>query len=307
MQQEATTTETTDNVQAVLPTTENTNEVDAASQTEEQKTQEKKDNAKTLKDVKALSEDFDDHIVTIKIDGQEKQMTVRDMKKLQSLEQASQQRFQKAQEITKKAQDFWERMQDPDEFFKYKKMNPVEYAEAKLRAAVEEAEMSPEQKAAREREQELTTKEKEIMRFYQEQAQKEIDQGIGQAFQKAGLPKSPFLVSKIAALVSQSIDRSKSDGSEPLSYEQAADKVKVWFQNGIKETLTHLPEDQLMKYLGSEIVEKLRKMMLAQVQSAPASVNSPAKAVSAEQNKLKPKQKVVARTWREFHDMIDKL
>lgn len=261
----------------------------------DEKSSEKKDNKEKLAAVKELSADMDDYIVKFVIDGEPKEMTVREMKKLTSLEQASQKRFQQATEITKKAQDFWERMQDPEEFFKYKKMDPVQFAEAKLRAAIEEAEMSPAQKEARDKEAKLKAKEAEIENFYEQRAKEEIDRGIGEAFQKVKLPKSPFLISKIAATVAQSLDRAKSDGGEPLSYEEAAVKVKTWYQNGLRSTMADLPPEEMIEYLGKESVEKLRQHLLAQVKG-PATAKGPAQAVpNSGDSSSKPKHKKVLR------------
>jgi hypothetical protein len=264
------------------------------------------DNAKKIAAAKELDESFDDRIVKLVIDGEPKELTVREMKKLTSLEKASQSRMQKAAEVSKKAQEFWEKMQDPDEFFKFKNMNPVEYAEMKLKKAIEEAEMSPAQRDAAQKELKLKERETQIQQFYEQRAQQEIEQGIGEAFKEANLPRSPFLMGKMAQAVLASENKAQESGQPPLSYKDAAAKVKTWFQNGIRETMTNLPPQEMISYLGPELVKKLQAQLIAQVQG-PATAKGPAQAASQEQLKTKPKTKQTFRSSKEFQDYVDGL
>lgn len=292
-------------VQASAPTSES-NETTSNESTGTNTTAQNESNQQKMDAVKELGSEFDNHKVTIVIDGEPQNLTVAELKKLTSLEKSSHKRFQSAADISKKAQEFWQKMEDPDEFFKFKGMNPVEYAEAKLKAAIEEAELSPEQKKAREKEQELSAREKKMMQFYEQKAQEEIQQGIGEAFKAVNLPKSPLLMSKIAATVAASMDRAKSDGSEPLTYQEAAVKVKSWFQNGLKETLTSLPPQEIAAYLGPDLVKKLKEHLIAQV-NGPATAKGPSPLVNQQQTSTKPKSKKTFTSRQEWEDFVDGL
>jgi len=287
-------------VQASAPTADN------AEATNESTSTEQSDNQNKIEAAQELGAEYDNKVVTLVIDGEPQKLTVAELKKLTSLEKSSQKRFQSAADISKKAQEFWQKMEDPDEFFKFKGMNAVEYAEAKLKAAIEESELSPEQKKARDKEQELSKKEKEIMSFYEQKAQEEIQQGIGEAFKAVNLPKSPLLMSKIAATVAASMDRAQADGSKPLTYQEAAVKVKTWFQNGLKETLTSLPPQEIAAYLGPDLVKKLKEHLIAQV-NGPATAKGPAPSVSQDNTPTKQKPKKVIQTRQEWEEYINNL
>ena len=264
--------------------------------------------AEEKEQLKLLGADMDDHIVEMLIDGQPQKLKLAELKKLTSLEKASQKRLQEAAEIKKKTQGLFEKWtKDPNEYFKAAGMDPVKFAEEQLKRAIEEAEMSPEQKKAREEKAQLDAKQKEIEQWYIQRAEEEVETGIVEAFQKTGLPKSPFLMSKIAAVVAQSMDRQNNNDGEPLSYEEAAVRVKTWFQNSIQETLKSLPEDQMVNFLGPELVGKLKKHFVAQVSNAPATTKSPVKTASAINQVTKPKEKRVFKSTKEFQDYIDSL
>lgn len=268
-------------------------------QTTEQTTAEKVEAAKEL------GAEFDDYKVKVVIEGEAKEMSVKELKKLSSLEQASRKRFQEAVDTKEKVMKLWEDMvQNDDMYFKAKGKDKVAYAEEVLRKAIEEAEMSPEQKAAREKEEKLTQKEKMIQEFYAKQAQEDIDRGIGEAFKESGLPKSPLLIQKIAATVAQSMDRAKVDGGKPLSYQEAAVKVKTWWNNSIKETMAGLSPEETVQYLGPETVEKLRQHIIAQVNKGPATAKGPAPVVSGAP-KVKARHDKTFKSWDEFHAFVD--
>jgi hypothetical protein len=277
------------------PTTEPVVETQATEQSTEQK----------VEAAKELGQEFDDYKVKVVIDCEPQELTVKELKKLSSLEQASRKRFQEAVDTKDKVMKMWEDMvQDEDKYFKAKGKDKVAYAEEVLRKAIEEAEMSPEQKAAREKEETLSKKEQMIQEFYAKQAQEDIDRGIGEAFKESGLPKSPLLIQKIAATVAQSMDRAKVDGTKPLSYQEAAVKVKTWWNNSIKETMAGLSPEETVQYLGPETVEKLRQHIIAQVSKGPATAKGQAPAATSAP-KVKERHNKTFKSWDEFHAFVD--
>ena len=244
----------------------------------------------TAAQAKSLGAEFDDYEVETIIDGEPVKMTVKELRNVKQKEVASNKRFQQAAETEKKVRAFLERGKEvPEELLSKLGIDPEEFAEALLRKRIEEAQMSPEQRQANEEKRRFEEEKKQWESTVQQRVQHEIDQGITDAFKTTGLPKSPFLVARIAAMVNESIKLSqKNPDHAPLSFPEAAVKVKEWFVEGTRQTLKSLPLEERLKVLGDDVVEELmqyRLTRLGKAKAPSAEVPATAQAPSSKQPK----------------------
>jgi hypothetical protein len=148
---------------------------------------------------------------------------------------------------------------------------------------IENSKKSPEQLEKEKLEKELKTakealeKEKEEMRQrefqrLQEQAYERYDILIGQAIEKTDLPKTPYLIKKVAdylLLATEAGIDATPDDVMPL--------VRDEMLTDVKEMFSVMPEDVIEGIIGKDVVKKLRAKSLAKAkaaQQAPSSLKS---------------------------------
>lgn len=276
-----------------LQTETNTNEG-----TQEQKTQE----------VRTLPEEMLDAVHTVVVDGVEKQMTVREIARLQSLEQASQDRFRKAADMNRKLEEFVEHAKkDPEAALRKLGYDPEDFSTQYLKKKIEQMQMSPEQRQAVEERQKFEEEKKLFEDRASQRIREEIDTEMTQAFQKSGLPKSPFFAARMAGLVAQSMERSNNGHGNPLSYEDAAVKVKSWFQNATRETLSSMDPKGILDFLGPDMAKKLQAAFVQRIEGGTVpSANSQGPSSKTEVTQ-KPKPQKVFKHWKDYHAFVDSL
>lgn len=223
--------------------------------------------ANTEAKIRALDKRYDDHVVEIVVDGEKRAMTVGELKKVKQLEAASNKRFQEASEKEKRLMSFLESKRErPEELLATLGVDPDEWAERRLERMVKLAQMDPEQRAFLEQKERFEEDQKVWQAEAEQRVRHEIDRGITDAFKETGLPKTPFLVARLAAIVRQSNEMAiKDPRQKPISFQDAAVMVKEWYREGIRQTLTQLPPEALSEYLGDEFLTKLRQHQLSQV------------------------------------------
>lgn len=255
--------------------------------------------------VKTLPEDMLDATYKVMIDGEEHNLTVRELARLQSLEKASQNRFKQAAEMNKKIEDFVEHAKkDPEAALRKLGYDPEDFSTKYIEKKIREMQMSPEQ---REEEQRRSKFEEEKAQWEQQvnaRIAEEIDQGMTQAFQKVSLPRSPFFAARMAGLVAQSLEKSKNGQGEPLSYEEAAVKVKQWFQNANKETLSQMEPKAILDFLGPEIAKKLQTAFVQHIEGGTVPT---AESGSAVKKAVPKKPNKTFKHWKDYHAYIDSL
>lgn len=272
---------------------------------EEESEDEKPKAKKKAAPKKELSEDMDDHIVRVKIDGEEKVMTFKELKKVHSLEQASQKRFETAAERERKALSLVKMaVERPEEFLAKTGRDPAEIAEAILRQRIQEAEMTPEQKQLRQlqKEHEQSQGELDTIRF--REAKQQLDSEIVEAFQESGLPNDRFLVSRMASVMQASLRRAKAGQGEPLSAKQAAGIVKKWYESNIGSSLQNLTPDKLLASLGKDKAAELRKYLVSQVTAAPTRNSNSRPDTRSVTNSDKKQKPMNEREWRAYVDNL---
>lgn len=145
------------------------------------------------------------------------------------------------------------------------------FLEEAAREILEEDALSPEEKAFRKRERELAEKEAkykkeqeaieaENLSKLERQHLERLDKEITEAIMGHGLPKSPYAVSRMAALMEQNLEM----GLE-LTASEVATLVKEEMGGNVSSSISGLDGDSLLSFLGEETVEKVRKALLGKV------------------------------------------
>jgi len=212
---------------------------------------------------------------------------------------------EKAKEEAKKlAEERFEKLKsDPFSVLAELGLNPRELSEEYLIRQLEKEMMSPEQKEKLDLEEKLKSYEqKEAERKAEEearaeQAKKEQEQqeitslrkkyaeeyqgSFINALDKAGLPKNPTTVRRVAEVVLNSLSQ-----GEEIPVEHAIRIVEQDYRSGLSEFLKELDADTLAKFLGDEAVDKLRQRNVAKVKNP-----TPKKEQVEEKPKSAPKER----------------
>lgn len=254
---------------------EGVEETEGGEKTEKQAAGKKGDTTKEEKKqlAKELAQEHDDYLVTIKVQGKEQKISVRDLKKNVQLEHASRAKMEESDKVMKAARAAMELLRrDPKEFLKRTGIDPYEFAEATLAEKYELMSMTEEQKKIHAYEQELKkfkdddkerkeTKEKEEFSKAETEEMTKLDKEIGEAWKESGLPKHPHFAAKIAFKM-----LSASKQGKDLQAGEAASMIKNEFHNDIREILQSLDADAIQTLLGQDVLKKLRESDVKRVQ-----------------------------------------
>jgi hypothetical protein len=168
--------------------------------------------------------------------------------------------------------------------------NQIEAAK-KTPEQLEREKMEKELQALRaERKREKEESERRELERLQQQEFERVDMQMEQALTKSDLPKSPFVVKKIADYMLVAIENGYD-----VTPEDVIPLVREEMHADLKEMFGALPEDVVEGLLGEQVINKLRKRRVAKAQEArkalPASkVNDTGTGKKEESNK--PKEKV---------------
>lgn len=213
-------------------------------------------------------------MLKVKLDG--KEIDVPESEVLAGYQQGkvANQRFQEAAALKKQADEILAfGKANPKEFLAKMGMNVRQWAEEYLIKELEVEAMSPEQKKARENEDELRkykeNEKKDAERKKQaeidgltNQKRQEFDVMFTQALTESGLPKTPFTVKRMAELQLINIKKKLE-----LNAQQLAKLVKEDYAAEHKSLFGALDGDQLIEALGPELVKKLSKAQIAKLKS----------------------------------------
>jgi hypothetical protein len=228
------------------------------------------------------------------------------LKKQFQLARASQKRMKETAEIRKSQETLQTELQ---QFFELLRNDPKailtdpnigvdikKLAQDVLEQEAREAEKSPEQKQREalqqeleqlknEREQERKKREDAEFTSLQQKAAQEIEGDIYGAIEKGDLPKSPYVVRKMADYMKMALENNiniRASDIIPI--------VKKDMQDDIKGMLGILPEEIVEEIVGKDRIASIRKRQLAKSRSTPATkvVNTGADIRSND----KPKEKI---------------
>lgn len=252
-----------------------------------------------------------------KINGKdvEREIDLSDEDSLRELLQkgfAADERFQSASSIEKKMKQFVEAMQaDPFEALKAAGHDPDKLTEAYMKKRVEELAKSPEQlqieKFQKEIEKERKLREQlEQEKLDAEQAKveaeysRQLDEEITSALSSSDLPKSAYVVKRIAENLMLGI----SQGNEDITVEDVLPIVEKQIKEEIQQMFEAMPEEVIEKVLGNNVTTKLRKRRLNAVKKTPDTASSVKPTGQSEMNKAKPKEeekpKKATDFWKNF-------
>jgi len=229
---------------------------------------QKADQGKETKaaEIRRLAETDLDAVVQIKVDGEVRDMTVREAIKLQQLEKASQKKMSEAAQVMKQVQQVMKlAKENPREFLRKTGIDPYEFAESTLAEKFELMQMSPEQKRIRELEEkerewnerekiEKESKEKEHLSRLEAQEMEALDKEFGEALLESGIKKpSKYTVSQIAAKM-----LSASRQGKHLTAKEAAATVIRERRESFRDEADSMDAEAIHEWLGKDNLKKLR-------------------------------------------------
>lgn len=271
--------------------------------------------AETKQEIKELKKKL-----KLKVHGKEveKEIDVMNEKELRAMMEkalGADATFQEAAKIRKQMELVAQLMQeDPMALIREAGYDPDEVAAKYMESRLKEMEKSPEQKQLEElqKQVEAEKKRREALEREKQEAEearvreaysRDLDDQITDALSSAELPKSPYVVKRIAEYLSIALDHGKE-----LSVKDVVPLVQKQIKNEIREMFEAMPEDVIEGVLGDGVLGKMKKRRLAkmkEVQSAaqikPTGESEIAKIQANSTNK--PKEKVNP---RDFWNKIGK-
>lgn len=236
----------------------------------------------------------------MKVNGQEveREYTDEEIQRRLQLQEAADEKFQKASKMVKQAEQFLAALKnDPIKVLSHPELgiDIKQLAEEYLTEDVRKSMMSEEereleelrqykqqQEELRQQQEEQRTKteeEKRLEHARQEQA-KRYSEGIAGALQESGLPRDPFIVKQVAATMASAIK--KGYEIDPIT---AVDIVKEKFQNDIMSLSSTMDVESFLNFIGPDLARKIRRHDIAQLKKK-QSENTPA-AVAEKTDPLK--------------------
>lgn len=266
----------------------------------------------TEKQLRKLADQDMDAIVTVKVNGKAKDMSVREALRVKQLEEASYEKMNEAAQMKKQLSSLAQMAKsDPKKFFQAVGIDPYEFAESTLAEKLELLSMSPEKREAMEYKQQLERyKEQEAEQKRQSEEQKRsqeektamasLDQEISTAFKESGLPKHALYVQQIAAEMLGAAKR-----GEDLPAKEAAARVKERFTNQVREIFDTLDAQAIQGYLSEGAMKKLREFEVQRVteKTAPTPNSAqvgPGKTSTPKAENKTPKKPMSEKEWRNW-------
>lgn len=186
--------------------------------------------------------------------------------------------FQDAAKVKKQMAAIAEMLQnDPFALMREAGLDPDELTAKYMEDRLREFEKSPEQKQLEELQKQVEHEKQrrealENEKFeaeqnrIQESYMRDMDDQITNALSSAELPKSPYVVKRIAEYLSIGLEQGKE-----LSVKDVVPLVQKSIKNEIREMFEAFPEDIIEGFLGDNVLNKMKKKRLAkmkEVQSA---------------------------------------
>lgn len=238
-----------------------------------------------------------------KVNGRdvEREVDLGDEDALQELLQkgfAADEKFQSSAAIEKKMKEYAALLQsDPMQALIAAGHDPDKLTQAYMEKRVAELSKSPEQLQIEKLQKELEKERKqredsEQEKLNAEQARVEVeysrqlDDEITSALGSSDLPKSPYVVKRIAENLMLGIQQ----GNEDITVEDVLPVVERQIKEEIRQMFEAMPEDVIEKTLGNDVSTKLRKRRLANAKKAPESAASVKATGQSELTKAKGKE-----------------
>ena len=214
---------------------------------------------------------------SIKVNGEDREFSLDDLKKYANLGMASQDKFEEAAEGRRKLQEVVSTLGDnPWQVLEKMGKDPVEMAEKFLADKYKLEMMSDEEKEVynirKENEQykrqsELSTRQQQEAQLKQatEIAKANYEKEFTTALEAVELPKTPATLKRVADYVQQGL----TTGIE-VTASEAASLVAEDLMNEQKEVMSALDAEKLEKVLGKDLLKKLKKHDLKKIKDPQA-------------------------------------
>jgi hypothetical protein len=223
--------------------------------------------------------------------------------KMAQLGDGAQAKMQQATETEKAWKKYQEDLRsNPWKILQEEGFDPDELAEARIQQIIDEAQKSPEQKAQEKMEAELEALRKQIkekeesekrseMERLQYEAEIELDQQITEALNSTTeLPKSPYVVKKIADAMLFAMN----NGFEDITPSQVIPIVSKDINKELQQMFDVMPEAVMEKYIGQKNMERLRKNRLKKMRQT-KNINNVKQTGKIEEKKKSESDKKLAR------------
>lgn len=218
-------------------------------------------------------------------------------------------RFKEAAGIRQQAETFLSMLKDPVTLKKVLTdprigVDLKKFAEDYVWEQIQESQMTPEQKAQRDKDREYEamkaekdkgelTKAEQAKAERQAQHEANYEKTILKALEVKGVPKDQVTVMKMADYMIAAVQKGYD-----LSAEEIADMVKNDTGSYLKAYTSAMNEDQLLEFLGDDIAEKVRKADLKKLRS-PTSNPFPERYPKKASTSQPESKKLGAKEWRD--------
>jgi hypothetical protein len=238
-------------------------------------------------------------LFTLKIDGEEVQMTKEDVVRFAQLGKVGQKRMQEYSQYKKQVDGFLNALKnDPVSVLRDPDLgiDLIKLSQEVLSKKLEEEAMSPEQKELMEAKSELERLREEKKREEEERKQQEYDAEaskfeeelqtkVTEALEKTGLRRDPVVLNRMTDILLMA-----HDNNLKITPMGAAELVKEELKGDTTSFIKQLSDEQLEEILGDEIITRIRKHSLKKIKSAVP--NTKTQEVAKEQPKTQQKSKV---------------
>lgn len=216
--------------------------------------------------------------IKLNIYGREEEHDLEEVKRLAQIGKAGQQSLQKAAEMRKAVQQFEEQFGKDPVSAMVQKFGPEktkEMLEHKLYEFYQKAKETPEQRESREAKEELSRLKAEreaekakAEEFRQQQLEDHFankwNREFTDAIKTTGMEHNAFNVARMSELALLALDNELDVNPVDI-----AKMVKAENEDKLRKLTTTLSPEQLMQYLGDEMVDKIRKANLTKLKTSP--------------------------------------
>lgn len=263
-------------------------EQDAAAESKAANPADPKAEAKPA-EIKQAQKDLEKRLekFKIKVDGEEseEELDLNDkeaIKKHLQMSKASQKRMQESAQLRKEVENFVSALKtDTRRVLQEMGIDPKEFATGVINQEIQELQKSPEQREKEQHQKEIeelrkriaadeeSKKQAEYSRM-QEKFAFELDRDITSALTSSQLPKSPYVVKRIADTMALALEH-----GHDVSVGDILPLVEKQIKEEIQNMFGAMPEEALEAVLGKQNADRLRKNRLSKMKKA---IDSPSKA-----------------------------
>ena len=287
---------------------------------EESKAEAKDATVPIKKEVKAAADKLDAEKIEgtkkykIVVDGEEEELTEKELIARAQKSKAADRRFQESAQIKKEAIQLIEMIKNPEQLEDLladpaiwgDQRKVVEFAQKILAKQLENEQKTPEQLRAEKAEKELQTlreqlkkeqEEKERVEYerYVQEQQAHLEEQITEAIETSGMPKSPFILKRVAQIL-----LSAESNDKQITPKQAMNIAKKEMEKDLKEFFDVAPEEVMENLINAEKIRSLRNRQLAKIKSqqkAAPETPTKAKEVAEASPSEKKSNKVKIKDW----------